>query len=276
MTALLTIGEFSRVTHLSVKALRHYDDVGLLEPADVDASSGYRRYAAAQVPIAHVIRRFRDLDMPLEQIRAVLQATDPEDRDKAIISHLQHMETVLEQTQTTVASLRQLLEGKAATLPVEFRSVPASPAIAIRGNVEWDDIEHWLVAAVVELNEVLTPNNHARSGPDAALFSAEVFEAHFGEVVAHIPITAAVPVTGRAEIIEIPAADLAVTLHQGPFSDLDKAYGALGTFIAERAIGAPGPIREHYLVSVADDPADLRTEVAWPVRTIPGAEGPRC
>jgi DNA-binding transcriptional MerR regulator len=76
MGALLTIGEFSRVTHLSVKALRHYDDVGLLQPADVDASSGYRHYASAQVPIAHVIRRFRDLDMPLEQIRAVLEAPD--------------------------------------------------------------------------------------------------------------------------------------------------------------------------------------------------------
>ncbi len=76
MSVLLTIGEFSRMTHLSVKALRHYDDLDLLSPAEVDGSSGYRRYATGQVPIAQVIRRFRDLDMPLEEIRSVLNAPD--------------------------------------------------------------------------------------------------------------------------------------------------------------------------------------------------------
>lgn len=270
MTALLSIGEFSRVTHLSVKALRHYDDVGLLQPADVDVSSGYRRYAAAQVPLAHVIRRFRDLDMPLEQIRAVLHATDPGDRDKAIISHLQHMETVLEQTQTTVASLRELLEGRAASLPVEFRTVPATRAVAIRENVEWGDAVAWLIGALVEVNHVLASDGSARTGPNAALFSTEFFEAHLGEVIAYIAVADDVAVTGRVQLVDIPAADLAVTLHKGSLDDLDKVYGALGTFVAERAIGADGPIREHYLVSVADDPADLRTEVAWPVRVMPG------
>jgi DNA-binding transcriptional MerR regulator len=74
MTVRLTIGEFSKMTYLSVKALRHYHDVGLLEPAEIDPSSGYRRYGADQVPTAQAIRRFRDLDMPLEQVRLVLQA----------------------------------------------------------------------------------------------------------------------------------------------------------------------------------------------------------
>ena len=74
MKVLLTIGEFSRMTHLSVKALRHYHDVGLLEPADVDNSSGYRIYAATQVPTAQLIRRFRDLEMPLDDVRSALVA----------------------------------------------------------------------------------------------------------------------------------------------------------------------------------------------------------
>lgn len=74
MTVRLTIGEFSKMTYLSVKALRHYHDVGLLEPTEVDPSSGYRRYGAEQIGTAQAIRRFRDLDMPLEQVRAVLHA----------------------------------------------------------------------------------------------------------------------------------------------------------------------------------------------------------
>ena len=79
MPASLAIGDFSRATHLSVKTLRHYHRIGLLEPADVDPDTGYRRYTTEQIPTAQVIRRFRDLDMPLEEIHAVLDAPDLRD-----------------------------------------------------------------------------------------------------------------------------------------------------------------------------------------------------
>ncbi len=59
MQVRLSIGDFSRMTHLSVKALRHYHDLGLLEPADVDPATGYRYYDASQVHAAQVIRQFR-------------------------------------------------------------------------------------------------------------------------------------------------------------------------------------------------------------------------
>ncbi len=271
MSGLLTIGQFSRVTHLSVKALRHYDDVGLLEPADVDPSSGYRLYASAQVPIAQVIRRFRDLEMPLEQVRTVLEAPDIEARDRAIIAHLEHMQEALEQTQATVASLKALLEGEELTLPVEYRSVGATPAIAIREQVDWDDTEEWLTAALDELHRVLVPVPQTRAAADAALYSTDFFEAHTGEVVAFVPISRKPEVTGRVQVIDVPAADLAVTVHRGPCSDVDKAYGALGTFVAERVLGADGPIREHYLVTEADadNPPEARIEVCWPIRRPP-------
>ena len=66
MSVLVPIGDFSRMTHLSVKALRFYHDQGLLEPARIDPATGYRFYDPRQVPVAQVIRRFRDLDMPLD------------------------------------------------------------------------------------------------------------------------------------------------------------------------------------------------------------------
>ncbi len=71
MTAGLTVGDFSRITHLSVKTLRHYHDVGLLEPVTVNASTGYRYYSAEQVPTAQVIRRLRDLAMPVGEVKAL-------------------------------------------------------------------------------------------------------------------------------------------------------------------------------------------------------------
>jgi DNA-binding transcriptional MerR regulator len=261
MTALLTIGEFSRLTHVSVKALRHYHDVGLLSPADIDQGSGYRFYAAAQAPTAQLIRRFREMDMPLEQIKTVLGASDPDERDQVIIAHLRSMERQLEHTQGTVASLRALLEGGGPTGTVELRTLGSARALIARDRVAWDDTEEWLRDAFRELRGRLDDVATVRSGPDGALFTEEFFEAHAGPVTAFIPVTAAAPATG-----DLPGGPVAVTVHEGPFSELDRVYATLGSFVAERAIGVSGPIRENYIVSVLDtrDDNSLVTEVCWP------------
>jgi DNA-binding transcriptional MerR regulator len=75
---LLSIGAFARLTGLSVPTLRRYDAIGLLRPASVDGATGYRRYVRGQVAQARTIRRLRDLDVPLETIRAILDAGDGE------------------------------------------------------------------------------------------------------------------------------------------------------------------------------------------------------
>ena len=106
MSALVSIGDFSRMTFLSVKALRHYHEVGLLPPAETDPDTGYRRYELSQVPTAQVIRRLRELDMSLDDVRAVIEAPDVGARNEAIGAHLRRMEGQLEQTRATVESLR--------------------------------------------------------------------------------------------------------------------------------------------------------------------------
>src|SRR5712691_4432575 len=91
----LSIGEFSQITHLSVKTLQHYHDAGLLEPAQVDPHSGYRYYATTQIPTAQVIRRFRDLGMPVREVQEVLATTDPGARSALIARHLDRLEREL-------------------------------------------------------------------------------------------------------------------------------------------------------------------------------------
>jgi DNA-binding transcriptional MerR regulator len=92
VTAGLTVGDFSRITHLSVKTLRHYHEVGLLAPATVNPGTGYRYYSADQVPAAQVIRRLRDLEMPVGEVKAVLAADDAADRNALIAAHLDRLE----------------------------------------------------------------------------------------------------------------------------------------------------------------------------------------
>jgi effector-binding domain-containing protein len=178
------------------------------------------------------------------------------------------MEAQLERTQATVQSLRELLEGAAPTVDVEFRSVGPTSSLAVRDTVSWDDAEAWLGQAFETLAGALESSAVERTGPDGALYSEAFFEEHAGEVVAFVPIAGRAPASTGVERLAIPAATLAVAVHRGPFDDLDQTYGALGTFVTERGIGVPGDVREHYLDAEASDgdPADARTEVCWPVR----------
>jgi DNA-binding transcriptional MerR regulator/effector-binding domain-containing protein len=266
MTIRLSIGDFSRMTRLSVKSLRRYHDLGLLEPADIDPDTGYRYYEVPQVPLGQAIRRFRDLDMPLEQLKEVLHAPDASVRNRLIIAHLEHMESALQQTQQTVASLRALLEQPRAPIAVDYRVVGATMAIAISESVHMDDLGTWWVDSFDELHGVLASSSAVRAGSDGALYSNQFFEDELGEVVAFIPVGGLPTPSGRAKLIEIPGAELAITVHHGAINDLDQTYGALGTLVAEQEIGVDGPIREYYVENsnTGGEPSHY-TEVCWPV-----------
>ena len=188
MTTRLAIGDFSRMTYLSVKALRHYHEVGLLAPSQVDPATGYRQYDASQVPVAQVIRRFRELGMPIDDVKAVLQAPDVSTRNRVIVAHLQRMESELANTQSTVASLRNLLEQTIAPIAVEYRSVQPTLVLAITEQVAMDDIEAWWLSSFDELYGVLASTGGTPAGPGGALYPTELFEFELGEVVAFVPV----------------------------------------------------------------------------------------
>jgi DNA-binding transcriptional MerR regulator len=270
MSVLVSIGDFSRMTHLSIKALRFYHDQGLLEPARIDPATGYRFYDPRQVPVAQVIRRFRDLDMPLDQVKAVLQAPDVETRTKEIIAHLTAMEARLAEMQMSVASLRALLEGPPVRPEVEFRSIPAARVLAVRETVTAEQAWAWGADVFEELYGRIEQAGLSPAGPGGALFPAGFFELEQAELTAFVPVQGPPGGPpggeGRARPLTIPAAEAAVMLHAGPAGDIDQTYGALGTVVAERAIGVEGPIREYYQVPFTEpDPAKHRTEICWPV-----------
>jgi DNA-binding transcriptional MerR regulator len=259
MDVLLSIGQFSKMTYLSVKALRYYHDVGLLEPALVHPGTGYRHYAVEQVGTAQAIRRFRDLEMPIEEVRQLLQAPDEASRNRAILVHLERMHRQLDQTRAAVTSLQALLsEGPGRAAAVEIRRLPATRAVVARAEVAFDDCADWLTPALDGLRAEVGARGLTVAGADGALYPDAFFEAGVGEVTAFVPVVGDGP-----EAIDLPATTAAVLVHDGPFADLDRTYGALGTVVAEMGVAGAGPIREHYLSATS-------TEVCWPVA---GARG---
>src|SRR5260370_37732145 len=205
MPGSLTIGDFSRVTFLSVKTLRYYHRVGLLEPAEIDPVTGYRRYASDQIPIAQVIRRFRDLDMPLDDIRSVLRARDQATRSQLIAAHLTRLEETLAETQRAVASLRDLLERPSLSAVIEHRRVPATQAAAITSTVEVGDLPAWYEGAMGEIKGTLSAQGIVALGPPGGIYDNELFTEERGDATLFFPVAGEGLPVGRDWHNSVPA-----------------------------------------------------------------------
>jgi DNA-binding transcriptional MerR regulator len=267
----LSIGQFSRVTHLSVKALRHYHDVGLLEPAEVHTTSGYRYYTAGQVPTAHMIKRFRDLDMPIDRVKAILAASDPHDQHRLISAHLEEMEQQLRATQAAVASLRALLDEPAPGFKVEYRTLGSCSSCAVGATIERDDLADWWESSFTEIAAALRASGIEPAGPRGGLYEQRLFEEERGRATVYVPVEGQPPTRGQVKPFLVPGAELAVTVHHGPHENIDRAYGALGINVVEHNIGVDAPVRERYLVGPHDtsDQSRWETEIAWPIAATP-------
>lgn len=267
----LTIGEFATLSHLSVRTLRRYHEAGLLEPATVDPFTNYRYYESGQIGTAQVIHRLRQLDMPLAEVRSILATDDPEKRGELIAGHLHRLEAELDRTRAAVVSLRRLLRPDAAELQVELRSVPARPVAAISTPaVKLEDALGWFDTAMNELDAAFPPAE--RTGAPGGLYANELFTEGAGAMTVFRPVRRPRR-AGRIEIRELPAADLAVTVHAGPHDDIDVTYGRLGAWAVAHTLSIDGPVHETYLSGPRDvvDAGRWRTEIGWPVfRVSPG------
>jgi DNA-binding transcriptional MerR regulator len=272
MSGRVTIGDFSRASHLSVKTLRHYHEVGLLEPVEIDPGSGYRYYSEAQIPQAQVIRRLRGLQMPVAEVRAALSTSDAERRNRLIVSHLDRLEAELDRTRAAVGELRDLLERPDDAAAVERRSVPAMEAVAISETVAREDVLPWWQGALGELQATVRARGLTAAGPSGGLYEADLFERDAGAATVFIPISAAAGAAaarevGRVRRVTVPAAELAVLRHDGGLAGIDLTYGELGAYVMRHEIGVDGPMREHYLRGLldTDDESEWITEIAWPI-----------
>jgi protein phosphatase len=130
---MLTIGEFAEATGLTAKALRLYDDLGLLAPADVDAHNGYRRYAAEQVEPARLVARLRTAGVPLRTIATIVGADTPDAAVAELLSHWRQVEADTASGRRIVASLVSQLKGH-STMQSTSTSTSAAPRSAHRAG----------------------------------------------------------------------------------------------------------------------------------------------
>jgi DNA-binding transcriptional MerR regulator/DNA gyrase inhibitor GyrI len=266
---LLSIGRFARLSGLTVKALRHYDELGLLRPASVDEWTGYRFYSRAQGEQAIAIRRLRELDLPLEDVAYVLSGGPGALRERLAV-HRARLEGRVAESRQFLVVLDRLIEGKEPLVPqqtikVTLEEVPALRVAVIAAHVPVDDMFKHVPMTITSLIGWLDRHGVRCSGNPLILHLGIVDDALDVEV--GWPIDAGLEGDEVVSIREVPAARAAVLEHRGPYEELPTLYQPLEDWIREQGLTPQTPIRELYDTNPNDtpDPQEWVTRIAWPV-----------
>lgn len=175
-TDLLPIGRFARRAGLTVGALRHYDELGVLRPAAVDADTGYRRYRVSQLEDARAIARLRELEVPLEEIRDILAADDPAERARRLAGHRARIEARSHRLQRVLHHVRGVVERKEPIV-----SAPPAPP-------ELDDATRRALAVGLFNHTWTLLETHPRTAAqdDEMIHAAHASRYHWGEVASDV------------------------------------------------------------------------------------------
>jgi DNA-binding transcriptional MerR regulator len=269
-------GAFARVAQVSVRTLHHYDDIGLLRPAQVDPQTGYRWYRADQLQRLNRILALRDLGLPLSEVRQVvddevsidelrgmlrLRQAEARDRMASEAERLARVEARLCQIETD----GRVGKYDVVVKPLEPQRVAfVDTTVTAFGNATLGPIFGRLFG---ELYGELDRLDIAPAGPEIALYEpSEDAEAPI-TVMASVPIDEADDVTSdRIRIVDLPAvARAAVTIHRGSMAHVEEGYQALLRWADDTGEQIDGFSREVYL-ECAGDPDAWVTELQFALR----------
>jgi effector-binding domain-containing protein len=269
---LVPIGRFSKMTRLSVKALRFYDEFGLLAPAWVDPSSGYRYYGPGQANTAEAIRILRSVEMPLDEIQAVLAADHDELVHKHLASHRERLAQRLADQERMLAFLEHLIERKGGIMPyeVEVREEPELEVVATRRHTSLTHIGQDIDGAFGAIMSRLGPMGVRASGAPFIVYHDVIDEQHDGDIEVCFPVERHVDLEGEVYGSVVPGGPVASTIHRGPYDQIGPAYHTLSGWIGEHGHHMSGPPREIYLTDPRSvTPEDLLTRIDWPIEPQP-------
>jgi DNA-binding transcriptional MerR regulator len=276
LTEELTIGRFSRLSGLSVKALRHYDDIGLLEPARVDDSSGYRYYTLAQARDAEAIRRLRGLDVPLDEVRSLLRADDAMLREHLAV-HRARLEGKAVETRRILDELDRLIAGKERLVPraddvrirfeMKIAQTPERRVGLVRNRVRMDDMQQ---VVPQEIDRAAHAVGMQHTGPP---FLRCPFPDPDGFIDTETgwPIADDQQVQPPGEVATYPSVRALVYKHVGPYGELHTAYRLMTEVMERNGLTAANAPIEWYETNPEEvpDPNDYVTIIEWPI----GPEG---
>lgn len=262
----ISIGHFSKRTSLSIRALRLYDAEQLLQPKRVDPVTGYRYYAPEQLEQGHLIRQLRDCEMPLEQLRIVLQ--DPQRANTALREHRQHLEQRLREHQQMLQTLNALIEEDGAGLQFRTKLLPARAALVTSQHLDWnarhDDggVPDMLTALQARLHR-----HDEHLGAPFLVYGCLGGREPSGDVQVCVPVKGVYPPTDTSRVVTFPMCEVVYTVHQGSYQAMSAALERLLRHVLSLGLKPLGTAFETLLsyAANASSVTEYRTELAIPV-----------
>lgn len=263
----LAIGAFSRASSISVRTLRDYHEMGLLVPARIDRSSGYRYYDVGQLVDAMAIVRLRQLDVPLTSIGAILETKDPAVTERLLADHRLAIEQRLEETQRILLALRQPLEVPDGL--VETRRTADMHLLAVAADVPAEAIEGWLARAHDQLMAAADANGGTVGAP-GAFYPIQLDDEASEHVEAFVEVARPflVPPSAGVRLDSVPGTVWAVIDHRAPFDGIGDTYRLLGAWVGAHtsASTTAGMARSRVAERYLDGrPGHEHTEIWWPI-----------
>ena len=272
MVVMFNIGDFARLAGVTVRMLRHYDSLGLLVPAHVDAVTGYRRYAAAQLPRLNRLVALKGLGLTLAQVGPVLDAqVGPEALRGMFTLRRAQIEAQMESDRARLASIEARLrtiekEGTMSELEFVEKALPPLRLAQMTGRVtDVNELGGQVGPAFDRLTRGLTAAGVPTGLPSFAWYAGDAAGTTWG--VGYTTSREAVDDVEGAEVSELPACERALTvIHRGSMATIGDTWQALATAADSRGLTTYAPCREVYIEAPMDDQDAWVTELQQPVR----------
>ena len=273
---MVRIGVFARLSEVSIKTLRHYDEVGLLKPMYIDDWSGYRYYTLAQLPQLYRILALKDLGFSLSEIAKLLHRNLSADEMRRLLQEKQaEMQKCIAEDQARLVrvetQLQQLTqENTMSDYDVRLKTVETQLVATIRAAIpNWEQVTPTFNRLFDELMAYVSGQNGQWAGApfDRWLDTPAEMPQTDLQVEVCAPLQAAIPASEWVQIAEMEGVEtMAVTIHHGAFTGLKQAHEAVIVWAEANGYRVSGPCREIYLQYARDgNPNDYITEIQYPV-----------
>lgn len=275
---MIKIGDFSKLTHVTVKALRHYARLGLLRPAWTDRFTGYRYYTLSQIPRLNRILALKELGFSLDQIKPMLDSELPIEQLRALLRQkqaelMEHLQTEQQRLHQVEARL-QGIEHSAGGLdqPIAVKHIPAQTVAALRGRISLRSAAKACDQMRSELKSWLAFSGISRTGPWLVLHHDREYSELAMDLELAVVLEAPLPANRKRSagtitvrcLPEVPV--MASLVHTGPIESLQQCYTALYAWIEANGYRINGPWREVTLADTsAEGAASELLEVQMPV-----------
>lgn len=269
MAGRLLISQFALLTGLSPKTLRHYDDIDLLKPEWIDETSGYRQYGVAQVSLGIHIRHWRQLGLPVPEIKRLLQS--PDHGTQVLSQHETRLRTEIAEREGALRNLQALL--KENVMDYRLEHLPAQQVLSIRETLQPPHYEV-IPQALQELMAYKKAQGYEVSAPSFFIRHAGG-DGETGVVEVCLPVSGDVHPSGRIEVKNVQRQPAFIGRFVGPYEKTGAAYSGVAEEALRRGLRLTGSTAEIYVKSVphTPDPNAYETDIAFFLEPNELAEG---